>query len=38
MRAWAEPGPVRALAALEIALALALFGCAVFGARALRER
>ena len=38
VRAWAEPGPVRALAALEITLALALFGCAVFGARALRER
>jgi uncharacterized membrane protein len=38
VRAWAEPGPVRGLAALEIVLALALFGCAVFGARALRER
>jgi len=38
VRAWTEPGPVRALAALEIALALALFGCAIFGARALRER
>jgi uncharacterized membrane protein len=38
VRAWAEPGPVRTLAALEIALALTLFGCAVFGARALRER
>jgi uncharacterized membrane protein len=38
VRAWAEPGPMRALATLEIMLALALFGCAVFGARALRER
>jgi uncharacterized membrane protein len=38
VRAWTEPGPVRALATLEIMLALALFGCAVFGARALRER
>jgi uncharacterized membrane protein len=37
VRAWSEPGPVRTLATVEIALALALFGCAVFGARALRE-
>jgi uncharacterized membrane protein len=38
VRAWSEPGPVRALATLEIALALALFGCAVLGARALRQQ
>jgi uncharacterized membrane protein len=37
VRAWSEPGPVRTLATIEIGLALALFGCAVFGARALRE-
>jgi uncharacterized membrane protein len=35
VRAWAEPPPVRALAWLEIALAVALFGFAVAGARAL---
>jgi len=34
VRAWSEP-PVRTLALLEIALALALFCCAVLGARAL---
>jgi uncharacterized membrane protein len=38
VRAWSEPGSVRALATLEIALALALFGCAVLGARALRQQ
>ena len=37
VRVWSEPDPVRTLAAAEIALALALFGCAVFGARALRR-
>jgi uncharacterized membrane protein len=34
VRAWAEP-PVRPLAALEIALSVAVFCCAVLGARAL---
>jgi uncharacterized membrane protein len=38
VRAWSEPVPVRTLAAAEIVLALALFACAVLGARALRER
>jgi uncharacterized membrane protein len=38
VRAWSEPPPGRVLASLETALALALFGCAIFGARALRER
>lgn len=36
VRAWSEPPPVRPLAVLEIALAVALFGCTVLGARALR--
>jgi uncharacterized membrane protein len=36
VRAWAEPDPVRHLAIAEIVLALSLFTCAVFGARALR--
>ena len=35
VRAWAEPPPVRILAAVEIALSVALFCCTVFGARAL---
>jgi uncharacterized membrane protein len=38
VRAWSEPAPVRSFAAAEIALALALFVCAIFGARALRVR
>jgi uncharacterized membrane protein len=37
VRAWAEPPPVRTLAALETALAVALFCCAVLGARALAK-
>jgi uncharacterized membrane protein len=37
VRAWAEPAPVRVLALAEIGLALALFACAIGGARALRE-
>jgi uncharacterized membrane protein len=36
VRAWSEPGPARTLAWFEIALSLALFVFAVFGARALR--
>jgi uncharacterized membrane protein len=36
VRAWAEPAPVRTLALAEVALALALFACAIGGARALR--
>lgn len=36
VRAWAEPDPVRRLAIAEIALALALFTCAIFGARTAR--
>lgn len=36
VRAWSEPEPARTLAGIEIALSLALFACAVFGARALR--
>lgn len=36
VRAWAEFGPVRRLAIVEIVLALALFTCAIFGARASR--
>jgi uncharacterized membrane protein len=35
VRAWSEPDPGRTLAALEAALALVLFACAVLGARAL---
>jgi uncharacterized membrane protein len=35
VRAWSEPDPVRTLAVLEIALAVALFVCAVLGTRAL---
>jgi uncharacterized membrane protein len=35
VRGWSEPDPVRTLAALEAALALILFACAVLGARAL---
>lgn len=35
VRAWSEPGLVRILASLEIILSLALFGAAIFGARAL---
>ncbi len=35
VRAWAEGPPVRALAALEVALSVTLFCCAVLGARAL---
>ena len=35
VRAWAEPPPVRILAALEIALSVALFCFTVLGARAL---
>jgi uncharacterized membrane protein len=35
VRAWAEAPPVRTLAAAEIALSVALFWCAVLGARAL---
>lgn len=35
VRAWAEAPPVRALAGTEIALSVALFWCAVLGARAL---
>lgn len=38
VRAWSEPGVVRALALAEIALATALFGAAIFGARALGRR
>ncbi len=38
VRAWAEPPPVRPLALLQIALAVALFACAVLGARALAPR
>ena len=38
VRTWSEPGPARALATLEIALTLALFGCAVFGTRVLCDR
>jgi uncharacterized membrane protein len=34
VRAWAEFGAVRRLAIVEIMLALALFTCAIFGARA----
>jgi uncharacterized membrane protein len=37
VRAWAEPDPVRVLAFAEIGLALALFACAIAGARALRQ-
>jgi uncharacterized membrane protein len=36
VRAWSEPPPVRTLAGIEIALSVALFGFAAFGARALR--
>lgn len=36
VRAWAEPDPVRRLAIVEIVLALVLFTCAIFGARAAR--
>jgi uncharacterized membrane protein len=36
VRAWAEPDPVRRLAIVEVMLALSLFTCAVFGARAFR--
>jgi len=35
VRGWSEPGPVRTLAVLEVALSLTLFACAVLGARAL---
>jgi uncharacterized membrane protein len=38
VRAWAEAPPVRTLAALEIALSVTLFWCAVLGARALPGR
>ncbi len=38
VRAWAEPPPVRTLAAVQIALAVALFACTVLGARALPAR
>jgi len=37
VRAWSEPDPVRTLAVLEIALAVALFACAVLGARLLPQ-
>lgn len=35
VRAWSEPPPVGTLAAIGIVLAVALFCCTVFGARAL---
>ena len=35
VRAWAEPPPVRVLAAFEIALSVALFCCTVLAARAM---
>jgi uncharacterized membrane protein len=35
VRAWSEPGPVTALAGIEIGLALALFWACVLAARAL---
>jgi uncharacterized membrane protein len=37
VRAWSEPPPVRTLAMLEVALAVALFCCTVLGARALSK-
>jgi uncharacterized membrane protein len=35
VRAWSEPGPVRTLAVVQVALSLTLFACTVLGARAL---
>jgi uncharacterized membrane protein len=37
-RGWSEADPVRTLAALEALLALALFACALAGARAIAAR
>jgi uncharacterized membrane protein len=36
VRMWSEPAPARTLAGIEVTLSATLFGCAIFGARALR--
>jgi uncharacterized membrane protein len=38
VRAWAEPGPVRTLAGMQIALAVTLFCSCIFAARELGRR
>ncbi len=38
VRGWSEAGPARTLALLEVMLSVALFACAVLGARALARQ